>query len=33
MGRTRGTEVEPAPEAAVLHFKQTEKVKDGPSVD
>jgi len=33
MGRTRGTEVEPAPEAAVLHFKQTEKVEDGPSVD
>jgi len=33
MGRTHSTEVEPTPEAAVLHFKQTEKVKDGPSVD
>ena len=33
MGRTRGIEVEPAPEAAVLHFKQTEKAEDGPSVD
>jgi len=33
MGRTHGTEVEPTPEVAVLHFKQTEKVKDGPSMD
>jgi len=33
MGRTRGIEVEPAPEAAVLHFKLTGKVKDGPSAD
>ena len=33
MGRTCGIEVEPAPEAAVLRFKQTEKVEDGPSVD
>ena len=33
MGRTSGTEVKPAPEAAVLHFKHTGKVEDGPSVD
>ena len=34
MGITRrNIEVEPTPEAAVLHFKQTEKVEDGPSVD
>ena len=33
MGRTYGIEVEPTPEVAVLHFKQTEKAKDGPSVD
>ena len=33
MGRSRGVEVEPAPEAAVLHFKHTGKVEDGPSVD
>lgn len=33
MGRTRGIEVEPAPEAAVLHFKRTGVVEDGPSAD
>jgi len=33
MRRTRGTEVEPAPEAAVLYFKHTGKAEDGPSVD
>ncbi len=33
MGRTRGVEVEPTPEAAVLHFKLTGKVEDGPSAD
>jgi hypothetical protein len=33
MGRTRSIEVEPAPETAVLHFKHTGKVEDGPSVD
>ena len=33
MGQTCSTKVKPAPEAAILHFKDTEKVKDGPSVD
>ena len=33
MGRTHGVEVEPAPEVAVLHFKLTGKVEDGPSTD
>ena len=33
MGKTRSIEVKPAPEAAVLHFKHTGKVEDGPSVD
>lgn len=33
MGRTCDIEAEPAPEAAVLHFKQTGKAEDGPSVD
>lgn len=33
MGRTRGVEVESAPEAAVLHFKHTGKAEDGPSAD
>jgi hypothetical protein len=33
MKRTCSIEVEPAPEVAVLHFKQTEKAEDGPFID